>query len=551
MPKKLTQEQFISEATVTHGGKYDYSRVEYKNSTSKVEIGCPTHGWFLQIAGDHRRGIGCSRCADELHSKRTYDAAKAEILKRFELVHGNLYDYSDFIYGGANTDSTIICKIHGPFQQKPVNHVSGKGCPKCAQDIRAASRTLGDEVWLERFKEAHGDLYEFSEAVRIRTTKKAKIICPTHGAFFQKPQNHAAGEGCPKCAVNHTDSQESVIRKFIAAHGDRYDYSKVKYVSSDEYVTIVCPSHGEFQQIPDGHIQGKGCWKCSVEQRFEVSKTSRSAPEKELEAFVVSLGVDVCHGYLPNSDNKWTYDIIVPSHKLAIEFNGVYWHSYPRTIKGAHYYKRKSAEAAGFRLITIWEDEWKEKADRMRSLVRRALLGSSTRIGARQTSVGTISSREAKLFHEKYHVQDFRVSMATEHFSLKKGEEVVAVASFDKQGTLHRYTVKEGLSVLGGLLKVVKAYRAVHGCLDVTTYCDRDYFDGKVYKAAGFEETGGSMMLTYAEKGKRVRRERYMKHKLPEKFGEVDLNKKEVDICADNGVFACWNSGVTRYTLRV
>lgn len=268
-----------------------------------------------------------------------------------------------------------------------------------------------------------------------------------------------------------------------------------------------------------------------------------SAPETQLAEFVSRLTPVKTQFVL----SGWSYDIAVPAKKLLIEFNGLYWHSYPRKQRGAHYAKRRDAEANGYRLITIWEDDWAHKRERMESLLRRALFGPDLKIGARQTEVVRIPRVQARAFHEEHHVQDFTMAVANQHYALFDQADLVAVASFDRKGVLHRYTVLEGLSIAGGLQKCIKAFRGDFGALPIITYCDRDHFTGDLYRAAGFRADGGSMTMSYVTAGRRVRREGYMKHKLPSLFGDVDLRRKEIDICAEHGVYACWNSGTEKY----
>jgi hypothetical protein len=92
MPKKLTQEEFIKKAKVIHGDKYDYSRVEYKNSLVKVEIGCPEHGYFWQKASEHLRGCRCPKCIP------TAQLTIEKFIEKARKVHGNKYNYSISIY---------------------------------------------------------------------------------------------------------------------------------------------------------------------------------------------------------------------------------------------------------------------------------------------------------------------------------------------------------------------------------------------------------------------------------------------------------------------
>jgi hypothetical protein len=185
----------------------------------------------------------------------------------------------------------------------------------------------------------------------------------------------------------------------------------------------------------------------------------------------------------------------------------------------------------------------------MESLLRRAIEGPMTEIGARETTLVKVLRDVAKAFHEDHHVQDFRISTADQHYGLFDQADLVAVASFDKKGVLHRYTVLGGLSIAGGLQKCIKAFRGDFGDLPIVTYCDRDHFMGNLYRAAGFVQTGGTMTMSYVVGSVRQRREGYMKHKLPSLFGDVDMDQREIDICAEHGVYACWNSGTEKYEL--
>jgi hypothetical protein len=97
------------------------------------------------------------------------------------------------------------------------------------------SKTLSQSEVLERFKSVHGDKYDYSK-VEYFGKKKGKVLitCPVHGDFYQNPQSHWNGLGCPKCGnIKKGQSQrlthKSVLERFKSIHGDRYDYSKFEY----------------------------------------------------------------------------------------------------------------------------------------------------------------------------------------------------------------------------------------------------------------------------------------------------------------------------------
>lgn len=126
MSKKLTTEEFIQKARQVHGDKYDYSKTQYINARTKLEIICPKHGSFWQTPDNHLYHKKCSACA--LEENR---GTKEQFIEKARRIHGNKYDYSKIEYVNSNTPICIVCPEHGEFWQKPHNHLVGKGCRKC------------------------------------------------------------------------------------------------------------------------------------------------------------------------------------------------------------------------------------------------------------------------------------------------------------------------------------------------------------------------------------------------------------------------------------
>jgi hypothetical protein len=119
------------------------------------------------------------------------------------------------------------------------------------------------DIFIEKSKEIHGDKYDYSLSEYISYRKKIKIICPLHGIFEQSFEKHVSRRnGCPGCSNKKRHTNESFIKKSKEEHGDKYDYSLVKYVNAKTKVIIICPIHGEFEQSPSCHMSGNGCYKC-------------------------------------------------------------------------------------------------------------------------------------------------------------------------------------------------------------------------------------------------------------------------------------------------
>ena len=128
--------------------------------------------------------------------------------------------------------------------------------------------------FINKASSIHGNKYDYSETEYIKALEKVKIICPKHGPFFQTPHDHLAKKGCPKCGLERlsklkTKSTEQFIEEAKLVHNNKYDYSKVNYVSARENVVIICKEegHGEFLQTPDNHLNGKGCPICAKAKR--------------------------------------------------------------------------------------------------------------------------------------------------------------------------------------------------------------------------------------------------------------------------------------------
>lgn len=107
------------------------------------------------------------------------------------------------------------------------------------------------EVFVEKAKKVHGNTYDYSKVNYINAHTKICIICSEHGEFWQTPNNHLNGKGCPICGrkkvkEKQRDTYEEFVQKANKVHGDEYDYSKVNYINSQSKVCIVCPIHGNF-----------------------------------------------------------------------------------------------------------------------------------------------------------------------------------------------------------------------------------------------------------------------------------------------------------------
>jgi len=120
----------------------------------------------------------------------------------------------------------------------------------------------------DKFKEVHGDTYDYSKYVYNGSKSKGIIICKVHGEFEQTSNDHLRGKGCAKCAkLRAADSLKSTtfVEEATKVHNGRYSYDKVQYKNANTKVVITCPVHGDFEQTPSDHKNGRGCASCYYE----------------------------------------------------------------------------------------------------------------------------------------------------------------------------------------------------------------------------------------------------------------------------------------------
>lgn len=211
---------------------------------------------------------------------------KEEFIYKAKRVHGNKYDYSNVVYVNSKTKVIIVCKAHGEFDQFPSDHTFHKaGYPECGIASSASIRTNTKEYFLEKAKQIHGDLYDYSKTVYSNTDTPVIITCLLHGDFEQYPRNHMRGMGCRKCGrlkIIEFNTKDTItfINDAKQIHGDTYDYSLVKYTNSTTPVTITCTTHGEFEQTPISHLNGSNCPQCT---KITKIKNLRSTTEEFIE----------------------------------------------------------------------------------------------------------------------------------------------------------------------------------------------------------------------------------------------------------------------------
>ncbi|QZI89577.1 hypothetical protein SIPHO076v1_p0044 [Vibrio phage PS34B.1] len=188
-----------------------------------------------------------------------------EFVEKAREVHGDRYGYGRTVYVNARSKVVITCPVHGDFEQDPRSHTNGNGCAKCAVLSTVSALTSTTEEFIEKARAAHGDRYGYERAVYVRNSDKITITCPVHGDFPQIPSGHLSGRGCGRCTtLARTLTTEEFVEKARLTHDGKYNYDRAVYVTNKKKLIITCHEHGDFEQTPKDHLQGRGCPNCAL-----------------------------------------------------------------------------------------------------------------------------------------------------------------------------------------------------------------------------------------------------------------------------------------------
>ena len=547
---QLTTAEFITRSQAAQKRQYDYSQTRYINSRTKVSIICREHGKFEQRPRNHMAGQGCPKC-QYLDLAKQFKSSIDEFITKAKLIHKKQYDYRTIIYTNQMTKVDILCEKHGIFRQTPNSHIRGDGCPNCASDNTHNRINLTLDEFVTRSIVTHGDKYDYSQVRFHRVADKIDVVCRKHGVFRVSVKKHLEGRGCPTCGRRVLTS-DRFLTIVDSRHTTKYDYSAVEYpVDSRLKIPISCGRHGLFMQIASNHLKGCGCPTCGAESIGDPI----SRGQNQIADFLKSLVDEEILLSDRSAISPLELDIYIPCLKLAVEYHGLYWHSYQNHETTAqinkHQNKALAAVLAGISLKQFFEHEWLYKREIVCSMLRHAV-GHSTRIGAREAIINTISDTEAFEFCDHNHLQGGR--HASFFAGLKLGNELMAVIVLSKHKKygheLIRYATKIGYSV-AGFNRLLRFSIDRLNISQLFTYADMRYSNASVYKLAGFEYLGYTRPNYFYVKGRRVfNRTRFQKSKLSGLLESFDESLSESDNMFANGYRRLWDAGHHKLLLR-
>ncbi len=188
-------------------------------------------------------------------------------------------------------------------------------------------KPLTTKEFIKKAQELHGDRYDYSKVKYVRSFIPVVVVCTEHGEFRVKPNSHiSARSGCPACAVDRlTNAKRKTTAQFVEdareVHGDKYDYSRTKYVRAGDKVTIGCPKHGWFEQKPNSHLSGKGCYACG---RSAANKANSAGIDAFLRRAKEEHGSKYDYSKVKYKNALTRVEIICPDHGSFWQTPGVH-----------------------------------------------------------------------------------------------------------------------------------------------------------------------------------------------------------------------------------
>ena len=184
------------------------------------------------------------------------------------------------------------------------------------------------EEFVIRANAVHDNRYDYSETEFINWKSRIKVICYKHGEFTPFVHNHLKGSGCQKCQREipqvKPKEESTFIKEAIAKHGDKYDYSKARYINKRTRLIIICKEHGEFLQFPSNHLKGAGCNKCK-------GKLISKAKTLNINQFIDKAVLK--HGYLYDY-SKIDYIDYITKIEIFCKTHGVFLQSPYHHLRG-------------------------------------------------------------------------------------------------------------------------------------------------------------------------------------------------------------------------
>lgn len=521
----------------------------YVKMTEKLLHKCNKceHEWSVKPANVLHRKSGCPKCNMGAKPKVLLDhllPVKKALNKKWKIL-------SDI---NALTPNMVEvkckeCKTHRFYKVAYLKKIPV--CAICASNTKKTTESFVNEL-KAKFNTKKID---FSKVDYHNSHTKVRLVCAKHGDFDAIPNSLLAEKRkyiCPYCSrLAQTKktrlTQKQFLEKANRLHPEKYTYEKTKYKHSHREIKITCKEHGDFTLMPYNFLSNNlsGCPRCSQKV---------SQPHEKILKALDKLNVS----YEVNKKVFGNYeaDIWIESHNVAIEINGIYWHSVAHKDKNYHAHKAKLAQDKNIKLLQFWDTEIDNNFDLVLSMIKHSLMLSKKRYARKYKINYTPDKCKVKHFLNKSHLQGY--CSYSSAITLEKNNKIYAVATFRKprfnknyDAELIRLAIKKNYSIMGAPSKLITNYvRRTHN--SVISYANKLYSEGNVYEKIGFDFIRTTQPnYVWIKKDIQLSRYKTQKSKLSKLLPNFDSTKSESENMILAGFTKVYDAGNEVFALKI
>lgn len=550
-----TNYSFIEESKKRFGDRFSFPNFdeEYKNSHSKITIRCNLCGkCFTKKACDFiTSSYGGCNCQKEQEKYITYE----DLIKQY---NKNEIIPFEGLKHKSNDKIQLVCKEHGLYEKYIKDLFNNKDqCQICGRLHNGDFKKLSFNDIEKRLKERYPNIEILNKEQYVNTTSKLSFKCNVCGNIFERTCGSFLYSnlfnGCPNCTKiqqieSRTKTQEKFETEVKLLYGDLYTV-KGQYVSSDKKILIKCNDCGRaFEIEANSFLQGHGCPFHNL--NYSINEDKIYEHIKTLYSNTIANDRKILKGY--------ELDIYIPERKIAIEYNGLYWHSELKKDKNYHLNKTIECEKQGIRLIHIFEDEWLYKSEIWKSMLNNILGLTKNKVQARKCTIREAYSQEAIKFLNENHIQGWCPSQIK--LGLYYNNELMSIMTFGKsrhfigngetEYELLRFCNKLNTTVIGGASKLFNYFVKTYNPNSIISYADRRWSNGNLYNVLGFEFIHNSKPNYYYIIGtNRKNRFNFRKSILVKKYN-CPKNMSEKEFCRQQKWYRIYDCGTKVYKWR-
>lgn len=335
---------------------------------------------------------------------------------------------------------------------------------------------------------------------------------------------------------------------YIKKHFEKYSDIGLEFISIENRILKL---KGKCKHLFNIHYDSL---KRRIENGYEYCticnpiNSGQSQEEKLIIDWLKGLGLEIIER---DKSLGIELDILIPELDIAIEYNGLYWHSELYKDKFYHLNKTEICNKRGIRLIHIWEDHWLYKKEIIKSMLLNSLKLNTNKIFARNCKIVLVDSKSKNDFLDKNHIQG--KCQSSINIGLEYNGDLVSLMTFGgrninkkKEFELIRFCNKINTNVVGGASKLFSYFIKNYNYQSIISYADISNFTGGLYKLLGFDYSHRSQPnYWWVVDGNRYHRFTYNKKRLIKEGG--DPNMTEVGIMYKRGHFRIFGCGQDKY----